>query len=446
MSKNQQGTVLRLLEGFPVLLQDTEDAGRIVIASKDLEEGELILASRPSGITIYETYSERWCFECTGCSPKALRFSCAKCGAHFCSKACEKAANEAVHAPDVCEARRRVNESVAASGPGQHWGRAEAELLANPDALTQHSEMHLLLNMLARRAFRERLVHSIEHCRARKKRGARSAQRHTPAPPSTPPPSKESCADLNSPTCQNTSSDKDLAVHVEEYTPAAPIPDEGAPGTCANTPGGLLLPSSVGLGSLLFACCLPSPGPEDAPRSEAAAAEAGGGPRAGEAPLHESGTKAGLVETEVGGLGRSTTAGSAQDAAPGGCGGPHASAFAQGQPPALHNCPADDAASTSLAGGAGRVGGAGSTVGAGIAASSVHVPTLEEGLALWRPSSELLRKFGQQQKEKRMLDAAAKVVQVAPDRLLQGLDEGRLIEILVDALVYPPPEAILARL
>eukprot|EP00854_Cymbomonas_tetramitiformis_P004900 gene4900-5982_t len=99
-------SVLRLLEGFPVSLHDSLDAGRIIVASKALE-----------------------------------------------------AAQEAVHTAEVCAARRSANDEAESFSSRENGGSIDAEL-----STLQHSEMHLLLDMLARRAYRYSLLTAIDHC------------------------------------------------------------------------------------------------------------------------------------------------------------------------------------------------------------------------------------------------------------------------------------------
>ncbi|KAK3241167.1 hypothetical protein CYMTET_49040 [Cymbomonas tetramitiformis] len=345
-------SVLRLLEGFPVSLHDSLDAGRIIVASKALEEGELVLAARPTAVTIYKPHWDRWCLECTGWSPKPLRLSCpASCGAHFCSKACEKAAQEAVHTAEVCAARRSANDEAESFSSRENGGSIDAEL-----STLQHSEMHLLLDMLARRAYRYSLLTAIDHCRRGGKK-QRAASRRSPKHSLSTPLSPSS---LSSP--QTTS-------HAL------------GPATTSISPRAVLDFSKLAAADTLDDVSIIAPSVASAPCGLTALA-----------------------------LDKATSAEAT-----------------------------DSSSSTSAC--------------EGLAGSSVPLPTFDEGLALWKPSPELLREFGHHEhntsKESRMMEAATAVVRLAPSVLLEGLGQDRLAETLEDALareecnsfgLYQPPQ------
>ena len=105
----------RWLEGWPVEYVETEDAGRTLVASRNIKAGELVLASKPTGITLLPHARKRWCGHCAGFTPSdqggrsSLPFGCRACGMHFCCEACMIAAEECVHSDEACEVRTELS-------------------------------------------------------------------------------------------------------------------------------------------------------------------------------------------------------------------------------------------------------------------------------------------------------------------------------------------------
>jgi SET domain len=100
--------LLRLLEGYPVRVSETAEAGRRLVAARDLAAGELVLASLPFGRVAYPVAARHWCTQCNGLSPSAqLRLACSGgCGLYFCSQACRRAAIH--HGGDWCALRTEL--------------------------------------------------------------------------------------------------------------------------------------------------------------------------------------------------------------------------------------------------------------------------------------------------------------------------------------------------
>jgi len=106
MCGEAQPPLLWLLAGYPVRVESAS-SGRRLLAARDLEEGDLVLESRPFARTVPWGARRRWCFRCHGLSAeKPLRLSCRHdCGAWFCSSACRSAA-QGSHSAAVCAARK----------------------------------------------------------------------------------------------------------------------------------------------------------------------------------------------------------------------------------------------------------------------------------------------------------------------------------------------------
>jgi hypothetical protein len=98
--------LFRLLQDFPVRVTETPEAGRRLVASRDLAAGELVLASRPIGRVVAWPARRRWCCHCHGLAAEAaLKVHCPNgCGLCFCSAACRRSAS-AQHTPAWCALR-----------------------------------------------------------------------------------------------------------------------------------------------------------------------------------------------------------------------------------------------------------------------------------------------------------------------------------------------------
>ena len=138
------------IDGWPLLLRESSDRGRYVVASRDLRLGELVCAEEPFVHTVHDDLQSTICHNCFSLLPAEASAveTCRKCSqVRYCSASCARD-GAAVHATE-CE----VLQAVAASDNAAlkkgvrglrlflrlvHRAAAEPRAFADVEALSEH--------------------------------------------------------------------------------------------------------------------------------------------------------------------------------------------------------------------------------------------------------------------------------------------------------------------
>jgi hypothetical protein len=107
ITKHEDINIDEMIDGYPLQCVTEKGRGRFLIATRDLDAGELVMNCTPYTTTVGKNFVSRVCHSCFKEDVKKLPHSCQYCKeVFFCSENCHKTAT--LHDGAECNALRRI--------------------------------------------------------------------------------------------------------------------------------------------------------------------------------------------------------------------------------------------------------------------------------------------------------------------------------------------------